>query len=30
LLAVVWTVFSAIEYLRGGWGLITEPASEAS
>ena len=30
LLAVVWTIFSAIEYLRGGWGLITEPASEAS
>lgn len=24
LLAVLWTLFSAIEYLRGGWGVITE------
>ena len=30
LLAVIWTIFSAVEYLRGGWGLITEPASEGS
>ena len=29
LLAVIWTIFSAVEYLRGGWGLITEPASES-
>ena len=30
LLAVIWTIFSAVEYLRGGWGIITEPASEGS
>jgi CDP-diacylglycerol--glycerol-3-phosphate 3-phosphatidyltransferase len=30
LLAVIWTIFSAVEYLRGGWSLITEPASEGS
>ena len=29
LLAAIWTIFSAVEYLRGGWGLITEPASES-
>ncbi len=23
LLAVVWTIFSAVEYLRGAWGLLT-------
>ena len=27
--AFIWTIFSAVEYLRGGWGLITEPASES-
>jgi CDP-diacylglycerol---glycerol-3-phosphate 3-phosphatidyltransferase len=26
LLAVIWTIFSAVEYLRGGWSLMTEPA----
>jgi CDP-diacylglycerol---glycerol-3-phosphate 3-phosphatidyltransferase len=30
LLAVIWTVFSAVEYLRGGWSIIAEPASEGS
>lgn len=29
LLAVVWTIFSAIEYLRGGWDVITKPAVPA-
>lgn len=28
LAAVVWTIFSAVEYLRGGWSLIAEPASD--
>jgi CDP-diacylglycerol---glycerol-3-phosphate 3-phosphatidyltransferase len=28
LLAVVWTLYSAWEYLRGTWGLLTEPAKE--
>lgn len=23
LLAVVWTIFSAVEYMRGAWGLLT-------
>jgi CDP-diacylglycerol---glycerol-3-phosphate 3-phosphatidyltransferase len=23
LLAVVWTIFSAVEYIRGAWGLLT-------
>ena len=23
LLAVVWTIFSAVEYVRGAWGLLT-------
>ena len=26
LLAVIWTIFSAVEYLRGGWSVITAPA----
>jgi len=25
LLAVIWTIASAIEYLREGWGVLTEP-----
>lgn len=29
LLAVVWTIFSAIEYLRGAWSLLTEPVKDA-
>ena len=30
LLAVIWTIYSAVEYLRGAWGLLTgEPASES-
>ncbi len=28
LLAVIWTLYSAYEYLRGGWGLLTEPTKE--
>ncbi len=28
LLAVIWTVYSAYEYLRGAWGLLTEPSKE--
>jgi CDP-diacylglycerol--glycerol-3-phosphate 3-phosphatidyltransferase len=26
LLAVIWTIFSAVEYVRGAWGLLTGPA----
>lgn len=26
VLAVVWTIFSAVEYLRGGWKLLVTPA----
>lgn len=26
LLAVVWTIFSAVEYVRGAWGLLVEVA----
>lgn len=26
LLAVIWTIFSAIEYLRGAWGVLNGPA----
>ena len=26
LLAVIWTIFSAVEYLRGGWSVIVAPA----
>src|SRR5262249_48890363 len=26
LLAVVWTILSAVEYLRGGWKLLRNPA----
>jgi CDP-diacylglycerol--glycerol-3-phosphate 3-phosphatidyltransferase len=29
LLAVVWTLYSAYEYLRGAWGILTEPAKES-
>jgi CDP-diacylglycerol--glycerol-3-phosphate 3-phosphatidyltransferase len=29
LLAVVWTIFSAVEYLRGAWSLLTEPVKDA-
>jgi len=29
LLAVIWTIFSAVEYLRDGWGVITAPATES-
>lgn len=29
LLAVIWTIFSAIEYLRGGWSIIGAPAGES-
>lgn len=30
LLAVIWTIFSAVEYLRAGWGVITAPSGESS
>lgn len=26
LLAVIWTIFSAVEYLRGAWGVLEDPA----
>lgn len=26
LLAVIWTIFSAVEYLRGAWGILMDPA----
>lgn len=29
LLAVIWTIFSAVEYLRGGWSIIVAPAPES-
>ena len=29
LLAVVWTIASAIEYMRGAWSIFTEPAETA-
>jgi len=29
LLAVIWTIASAIEYLREGWGVLTEPPEAA-
>jgi len=29
LLAVIWTIASAIEYLREGWGVLTEPPETA-
>jgi hypothetical protein len=29
LLAVIWTIFSAVEYLRDGWSVITGPAIES-
>lgn len=25
LLAVIWTIISAIEYLRGAWGMLSDP-----
>lgn len=28
LLAVVWTIFSAVEYLRGAWSVLTELTPE--
>jgi CDP-diacylglycerol--glycerol-3-phosphate 3-phosphatidyltransferase len=30
LLAVVWTIFSAVEYLRGAWGLLSGEHSAQS
>lgn len=30
LLAVIWTIFSAVEYLRGGWSVIVAPAESAA
>jgi hypothetical protein len=30
LLAVIWTIFSAIEYLREGWGVIAKPVTAKS
>ncbi|HEU0027352.1 MAG TPA: CDP-diacylglycerol--glycerol-3-phosphate 3-phosphatidyltransferase [Ktedonobacterales bacterium] len=30
LLAVVWTIFSAVEYIRGAWGLLTGGVSTRS
>ncbi len=30
LLAVIWTIFSAYEYIRGAWSLITTPATIGS
>lgn len=30
LLAVIWTIFSAVEYLRGGWSVIIGPAAQSS
>jgi CDP-diacylglycerol---glycerol-3-phosphate 3-phosphatidyltransferase len=27
LLAVVWTILSAYEYVRGAWGMLTQPES---
>jgi CDP-diacylglycerol--glycerol-3-phosphate 3-phosphatidyltransferase len=29
LLAVIWTIFSAVEYLRGAWSLLTEPVKDS-
>ena len=29
LLAVVWTIFSAVEYLRGAWNMLTEPVKDS-
>lgn len=28
LLAVIWTIFSAVEYVRGAWSVLAEPAKE--
>ncbi len=30
LLAVIWTIFSAIEYLRGAWSILTDPSPSKS
>ncbi len=30
LLATLWTILSAVEYLRGAWGLLADPAESAS
>jgi CDP-diacylglycerol---glycerol-3-phosphate 3-phosphatidyltransferase len=30
LLAVIWTIFSAVEYLRGAWSLLAAPAKSAT
>lgn len=30
LLAVIWTIFSAIEYMRGAWGVLEDPAPKES
>jgi len=30
LLAVIWTIFSAVEYLRGAWGMLAAPAKSAT
>jgi CDP-diacylglycerol---glycerol-3-phosphate 3-phosphatidyltransferase len=30
LLAVVWTIISAYEYMRGAWGLLVSPGRDAS
>lgn len=30
LLAVIWTIFSAVEYLRGGWSVVVAPTSRTS
>jgi CDP-diacylglycerol---glycerol-3-phosphate 3-phosphatidyltransferase len=30
LLAVIWTIVSAVEYLRGAWGLLSEPMASSS
>lgn len=29
LLAVIWTIVSAYEYLRGAWGLLSSPSSSS-
>src|SRR5262249_19015475 len=28
LLAVLWTVYSALDYVRGAWSVLTDPAKE--
>lgn len=29
LLAVIWTIFSAVEYIRGAWGLLMDSSGSA-